>query len=475
MRSYIYHIHWLSKNIHYKYQRLNKHKNTQFFEYLLHFETGSKSCFSGRRFLQTVATVQNRTSRLLELLKNAKNDNSRLVRLEELNEHLLRYPSARSLARRSGVTRILQHCHESTDKQIQGEAQKGLALLGWTVPVKGQGIKILSIDGGGSRGVIPIEVLKRIQDAADKEIHEMFDLICGSSTGAILAFLLGVKKTSLDECTQMYRHLAQEIFSMNTLIGTGKLFFNHAYYDTLKFENILRDALGEVRLVDTAADRKTPKVLAVSTIVNQSILRPYVFRNYRHRHELKSHYPGSCSHKLWEALRASSAAPGYFEEFKLGRDIHQDGGLLTNSPCALAIHEAKLIWPSTPIQCVISLGTGIYHSPSRRINSTFSSLREKLLKVVASATDTEAVHTILEDLLPKNVYFRFNPPLKTDIPLDEAEEEKLDKLVADAVRYLDKKQGKIQATSRAISLEKTLLQHWRERLSDNYLLPEVVS
>jgi calcium-independent phospholipase A2-gamma len=85
------------------------------------------------------------------------------------------------------------------------------------------------------------------------------------------------------------------------------------------------------------------------------------------------------------------------------------------------------------------------------------------------------VHTILEDLLPKNVYFRFNPPLKTDIPLDEAEEEKLDKLVADAVRYLDKKQGKIQATSRAISLEKTLLQHWRERLNDNYLLPEVVS
>jgi hypothetical protein len=65
------------------------------------------------------------------------------------------------------------------------------------------------------------------------------------------------------------------------------------------------------------------QVLAVSTIVNQSILRPYVFRNYRHRHELKSHYPGSCSHKLWEALRASSAAPGYFEEFKLGRDIHQ--------------------------------------------------------------------------------------------------------------------------------------------------------
>ena len=67
----------------------------------------------------------------------------------------------------------------------------------------------------------------------------------------------------------------------------------------------------------------------------------------------------------------------------------KDGGLLTNSPCALAIHEAKLVWPATPLQCVVSLGTGIYYNPSRQLNSTFSSLREKLLKVVASATDTE--------------------------------------------------------------------------------------
>lgn len=84
-----------------------------------------------------------------------------------------------------------------------------------------------------------------------------------------------------------------------------------------------------------------------------------------------------------------------------------------------------------------------------------------------------AVHTILEDLLPKDVYFRFNPPLKTEIPLDEAKDEKLDKLIADTLHYLDKKQGKILATSRAISLEKTLIQHWKERINDSYLLREV--
>ncbi len=91
MRSFIYHIHRFGKNIHCKYERYNKHKNTQFIENLVHLGTENKSCLSGRRFLHTVATVQNRTSRLLELLGNARNDNSRLVRLEELNEHLLRY------------------------------------------------------------------------------------------------------------------------------------------------------------------------------------------------------------------------------------------------------------------------------------------------------------------------------------------------------------------------------------------------
>lgn len=425
------------------------------------------------RALQTVATIQNRTTRLIHLLENAKNERSRLVRLEELNEHLLRYPSARSIARRESVSKILQHCHESTTREIQREARKGLTLLGWTAPVKGRGIRILSIDGGGSRGIISIEILKSIRQLTGKEIHESFDVICGSSTGAILAFLLGVKRTSLEECSLLYRQLANELFSMNTLIGTGKLFFNHAFYDTVKFENILRDALGEDRLVDTAADSLTPKILAVSTVVNQPSLRPYVFRNYRHRHELKSRYLGGCGHKLWEALRASSAAPGYFEEFKLGKDIHQDGGLLTNSPCALAIHEAKLIWPATPLQCVVSLGTGIHYGSSQRLDSTFSSLREKLLKVVASATDTEAVHTILEDLLPKNIYFRFNPPLKTDIPLDEGSEETLDKLVLDAEHYLEKKQKELQDATTALSLEKGIFHRWKETFADNHLLPMI--
>ena len=63
--------------------------------------------------------------------------------------------------------------------------------------------------------------------------------------------------------------------------------------------------------------------------------------------------------------------------------------MLTNNPCALAIHEAKTLWPTTPIQAVISLGTGMYHGRAAPHTTQFTTLKQKLMKLVASATDVE--------------------------------------------------------------------------------------
>ena len=67
------------------------------------------------------------------------------------------------------------------------------------------------------------------------------------------------------------------------------------------------------------------QVAAVSTVVNHSLLIPFVFSNYTRPHGSVSQFPQSCKYRLWEALRASTAAPGFFEEFKLGKNIHQVG------------------------------------------------------------------------------------------------------------------------------------------------------
>ena len=102
--------------------------------------------------LKTVASVQNRTRSLVQALRTAKNEQSRLIRLEEFNDHVIRYQGvSRSQAIREQAISTLLEIRKKGNKEVRKESQKALTLLGWVDPVKGRGIKVLSIDGGGSR------------------------------------------------------------------------------------------------------------------------------------------------------------------------------------------------------------------------------------------------------------------------------------------------------------------------------------
>lgn len=81
---------------------------------------------------------------------------------------------------------------------------------------------------------------------------------------------------------------------------------------------------------------------------------------------MDSHFRGSASFRVTEAVQvrvcvlfilsqASAAAPGYFEEVTIGDFLLQDGGVLSNNPTAVGLHETRLLWPKDPLHCVVSV------------------------------------------------------------------------------------------------------------------------
>ncbi|XP_038010706.1 calcium-independent phospholipase A2-gamma [Motacilla alba alba] len=416
-------------------------------------------------------SIDNRTRALVQALRRSPNPKVCINRVEELTYHLLEFPESRGVAIKEKLIPCLLRLRQANDESLQAAVRETLALIGYTDPVKGWGIRILTIDGGGTRGLVALQTLRKLEELTGKPVHQLFDYICGVSTGAILAFMLGLFHIPLDDCEELYHKLGSDVFKQNVIVGTVKMGWNHAFYDSDIWEKMLKEKMGSNLMIETARKSKCPKVAAVSTIVNRGTpLKAFVFRNYNHFPGVKSHYIGGCQYKLWQAIRASSAAPGYFQEYVLGSDLHQDGGLLLNNPSALAVHECKCLWPNVPLQCLISLGTGRYESEVKT-NVTHTSLKAKLTNVINSATDTEEVHTMLDALLPPDTYFRFNPLMNEDIPLDESRKEKLNQLQTDGIRYLERNEEKLKKAAKILTQEKSALQRfqdWMKLKADMY-------
>ncbi|CAL7939301.1 unnamed protein product [Xylocopa violacea] len=422
-------------------------------------------------------SIASRTRHVLNSIVTAESSASRWRRIEEFMVHIDQYPDARHYAIKEGAINVLLKTRRTVkDEQIIASIREALAVLGYTDPLPGKGIRILSIDGGGIRGVLVIEMLKKLEELTGKKTYELFDYICGVSTGAILAAALvlpketvegGQKRKSLDEISELYKELSAKVFTQSTIKGTSNLMWSHGYYDTALWEKLLQEHLGDKTLIKTVRDPTAPKFSAISTIVNHERVMAYVFRNYTLPHRVESQYIGSHKHKLWEAIRASAAAPTYFEEFKHGEYLHQDGGILVNNPCAVALHEAKLLWPNNSIQCVISFGTGrtpnrICENSEQSADIAISSWKEKFYSIINSATDTEAVHTMLNDLLPERVYFRFNPYLTEMLSMVEIRPEKINQLEQDAKMYIRRNEEKFERAAQVLLQQRKVEQKFMD-------------
>lgn len=235
---------------------------------------------------------------------------------------------------------------------------------------------ILSIDGGGIRGVIPAAVLTILEEKLKHRgkqlpLHRYFHLIAGTSTGAIIAAGLTCPKPgaplepAADAKTllELYRAKGASIFDQSLFrkfANLGGLLDEH--YDAGPLEDILIDMLGP----KTEIQHALTKVLITGYDIHAR--RAVFLTNTDKKHE---------RFYFWQAVRGSSAAPTYFEP-ALVDDLAArrkgevpvfpmiDGGVFANDPGMAAYVEGeKLGWRSNGEQMtVLSLGTG---SANRKI------------------------------------------------------------------------------------------------------------
>lgn len=298
--------------------------------------------------------------------------------------------------------------------QMARVAAWGLGGVPWKPKQQGQrGLRILSFDGGGTRGVLSIALLKELLARANKTTPgEMFDIICGTSTGGIIACLFATQQKKIGEAEVLYDNLIDKVFGVKSNI---KLVTENAFYDELSFEKVLYDICGDDLMLDSNRN-ECARVFCVSTRVNNNPPLIQLWRNYNYPPGQESRYSGACCVNTVTAVRATTAAPTFFTPVQWEGNLYCDGALVANNPTAIALQEAKVLYPGIPVELVVSIGTGFYNK-----NSNVQSIGWDLLvnQLIASSTDTEDVHALLVDFVPPDKYFRLNAVLKDSLAIDE--------------------------------------------------------
>lgn len=205
--------------------------------------------------------------------------------------------------------------------------------------------RILTIDGGGVRGIYPAHILKRIEEVFQIRLHEIFDMVVGTSTGSIIASAIAVDYPLVDVVT-IFEEKSQKIFRKRWLSFGGA---TKSRYRRKEIEDILRIALGSRTLSET----KTRLVIPATDMVNGNV---HVFKS-----KYLDEFVRDTNVKIADAVLASCAAPAFFDPKLVGEANYMlaDGGLWANNPSTVALTEAigKLGLDKNKVK-ILSIGTG---------------------------------------------------------------------------------------------------------------------
>ena len=205
--------------------------------------------------------------------------------------------------------------------------------------------KILSLSGGGYRGLYTAEVLKELENHLKSQnpsdcIANYFNLITGTSIGGIIALALAYEIPA-EEIAKIFDNKGQEIFKKQSWIGIFK-----AKYNSAILKNILVDWFDDALI----GDLKHPVVIPA---VDYTTGFPVTFKTAHH-----DTFKRDWKQKIVDVALATSAAPTYFKRHRIAENEYIDGGLFANSPSLVGLHEAEIFFkhPINQVR-ILSIGT----------------------------------------------------------------------------------------------------------------------
>jgi uncharacterized protein len=286
-------------------------------------------------------------------------------------------------------------------------------------------LRILSIDGGGIRGIIPAKVLAKIEELAKKPIAELFDVIAGTSTGGILALGLtcpgadGKPKHPASDLVDLYVNKGADIFTKSWLADEEEIIAPK--YKAAHLEQTLAEYLQDARLKDAV----TPVTV---TSYETERRKPFFFRSVRAAKD-----PSQYDYFMRDVARATSAAPTFFPPHRIDTtspDYYSlvDGGVFANNPGMCAYVDALNEIGARPDVFMVSLGTGTLTRPLQYHDikawgevQWVQPIINVMMDGVSNATDFQ-----LEQILGTANYYRLQTTL--DIAKDEMDDASSDNI-----------------------------------------------
>ncbi|RYN54782.1 hypothetical protein AA0117_g13318 [Alternaria alternata] len=323
----------------------------------------------------------------------------------------------------------------------------------------GSDLRLLALDGGGVRGLSALMILEQLMEAVDPDAPpkpcDYFDMIGGTSTGGLIAVMLGRLRMSVADCITAYLSLSDRVFrkTRHRVTVKGQV---QGRFDADELARAVREVVKQQGLPEDALLKDAPEagckvfVCATSKETSETVCLTS-YKTTRGNNDLLS------SVTIWEACRATSAATSFFDPIAVGRYGEQfvDGATGANNPVWEVWDQAQVAWGPEPLEgrvkCVVSIGTGV---PSLKAFKDDVFNIGQTLAAIATETEQTAERFRRERGLLDSTgrYYRFNVARGLeDIGLEEAK--KVKEMAAATRRYISSQEvhGQMQACAGSIA------------------------